>query len=732
MIKKLLLFFCLLPAFAGYAAHLVGGEITYKCVGNHNYEVTLIVYRDCFSSGAEFDPLASITIYDGGNNSLVQDFDIPILSSNKLPVEAPTNCTTLPPTVCTERAVYRFTTHLPPRAGGYIIAHQRCCRNATIVNVPNPDDWGSTYHATIPGNDTGCNSSPVFNDTPPVVLCLDQPLQLDMSASDADGDSLYYGLCNPLHGGGKNSTSTGFDSPKPDMAAPPPYSPVFYAPGFTPQNPITSANPVMAINPHTGILSGRPTAVGQYVFAICVSEYRSGVLISTVRRDFRFNVSDACQATISQMETQLMNPSTLCDGPQLNFQNLSRFATSYFWDFGDPLTNGDTSRLKNPTYIYPDTGSYTVTLIANPGDVCADTSYYTFKLNFPLSISTTVTGDVCFDKQSFIFNLTGDFSTNAKYFWDFGGATDQGANSTEANPKNVNYIEPGSYPISVTVEDFGCSKQIFDTVEVYADLKLQHYVPALNICVSEPVYFRDSSITDTRIDPYHYWDFGDGTASNEPSPVHTYTEPGIYTIEHSVQTLTGCKDSVFERFINQIQVYPNPVSQLDIYPTTVSIFDPTVNLTNYSENYDLTRTYLPDGEVLETFDMQTITFKDTGTFALKHVAMNDFGCRDSSIYLVTVEVPLNIYIPNSFTPNGDGINDIFTLEVTGSEKFSIRIFNRWGEMVYESFDPKEGWNGRILNYFEPAPEGLYTYQVVVRTIKHARDIKKHGTITLIR
>ena len=171
---------------------------------------------------------------------------------------------------------------------------------------------------------------------------------------------------------------------------------------------------------------------------------------------------------------------------------------------------------------------------------------------------------------------------------------------------------------------------------------------------------------------------------------------------------------------------------MDIYPTTVSIFDPTVNLTNYSENYDLTRTYLPDGEVLETFDMQTITFKDTGTFALKHVAMNDFGCRDSSIYLVTVEVPLNIYIPNSFTPNGDGINDIFTLEVTGSEKFSIRIFNRWGEMVYESFDPKEGWNGRILNYFEPAPEGLYTYQVVVRTIKHARDIKKHGTITLIR
>ncbi|MGB0175829.1 MAG: PKD domain-containing protein [Owenweeksia sp.] len=730
MLKRFLLFILFLTVSSGYAAHLVGGEITYKCIGNNDYEVTLTIYRDCFSSGAQFDPLASVTIYDI-NNNLIQDLEIPILSSSQLPVEAPNNCTTLPLTVCTERAIYRFITHLPPRSGGYVITHQRCCRNATIANIGNPDDWGSTYTTTIPSHDTACNSSPHFNDTPPVVLCINQPLNLDMSATDDDGDSLYYQLCNPLHGGGNNTTSpTGVFSPKPDTAAPPPYSPVPYSPGFSSQNPITSSNPIIQIDPLTGVLSGRPTAIGQYVFAICVSEYRNGTFMGTIRRDFQFNVSSACKATISQMETQIMNPSTICNGPVVSFKNLSSYASTYFWDFGDPLISSDTSRVKDPVYTYADTGSYTVTLIANPGDACADTSYYTFKVNHPLNITHTIYGEECFDSHSLDFELHGDYSIDANIQWDFGGQTNLGFDSELPEPSAVQYVNPGRYTVKVMIEDFGCTEEIFDTVYLFNNPKLIHTVPQLAICASESVQFTDNSTADAPI--YHHWDFGDGYTSNNPNPVHTYEEPGVYSIEHSIQTFTGCKDSLFERFPQRITVFTKPVSRLKVSPSVVNIFDPVITLTNQSEDYYQTRTYLPGGEIIETFNERTISLPDTGTFHLLHVAISESGCQDSSYQTIVVDVPLNIYIPNAFSPNGDGINDEFSLEATGIENYNIRIFNRWGEMVFESGDINDTWNGNIMNLAEEAPSGLYTYQVVVNTLVNARNITRYGTITLIR
>lgn len=715
---------------SGHAAHLVGGEITYKCLGNNNYEVTLTIYRDCFSSGAPFDALASITIYDT-NDILVKDEDVPLLTSSRLPVEAPNNCTTLPLTVCTEKGIYRFTTNLPPKPGGYLITHQRCCRNATIINIPNPDDWGSTYSVSVPGNDSTCNSTPAFNATPPVVLCLDQSLNLDMSATDPDNDSLYYELCTPVHGGGKNQTGTGFNSPKPDIAAPPPYTTVPYSPGFSASTPITSSNPVISIDPSTGILSGRPTQVGQYVFTICVSEYRSGTLISTVRRDFQFNVSNACKATISQMETQIMNPNTLCNGPQLNFTNLSRHATTYLWDFGDPFSNGDTSRLKDPTYTYADTGTYTVTLIANPGDACADTSFFTFKVHYPISITSSFTGDECFNEHSFDFELTGNYSAASKIEWNFGGATNLGFVSDQESPKGVKYQQAGVYPIKVIVEDFGCTAELYDTIYIFENPKLDHTVPESDICVSETVYFQDNSTAGNSV-LAHHWDFGDGTTSGLANPVHVYEEAGVYTVMHTIRTFQGCKDSLSEVFPDHIRVFSKPKAVLDISPSYVTIYEPQVTFTNLSEDFSKTKTFLPNGEIIETFGELTLDFKDTGTFRITHVAFNDFGCADSTEQTLIVDVPLNIYVPNAFTPNADGINDEFRFEITGAAEFSILIFNRWGEVVYESTNPNEGWNGQVRKGSEAAPQGLYTYQMVIGTIFNARDIKKYGTLTLLR
>ena len=126
------------------AAHLVGGEISYQCVGGNKYAVKLRVYRDCGGGGAQFDAQAAITIFDVGGVE-IQTLLIPkgpTISISGNPTNDP--CITVPSGLCTEYAEYKDTVLLPPIAGGYVLTHQRCCRNNSITNVANSGTWGNT------------------------------------------------------------------------------------------------------------------------------------------------------------------------------------------------------------------------------------------------------------------------------------------------------------------------------------------------------------------------------------------------------------------------------------------------------------------------------------------------------------------------------------------------------------------------------------------------------------
>ncbi|MFZ9777654.1 MAG: hypothetical protein ACO3CI_04925, partial [Schleiferiaceae bacterium] len=273
----------LLTGLAAQAAHLVGGELTYTCLGNNQYQIKLVVYRDCNSSGAQFDPQASIGIYDGIQNLLLHNLSVNKGPTIGVPANTGNPCLQAPPNICTEYAVYTTVISLPQWANGYVISWQRCCRNATISNIPTPDDWGSTLTARIPPMDS-CNSSPQWNNLPPIVLCNQELLSIPTTATDPDGDSLYYYLGNPLHGGGKNN-GTGFNTPAPSPPAPPPYVPIAFLNPSTPANPIPGSPP-LSLGGSNGLLSGKLTVQGQYVLAIYVEEWRSGILLNTIQRDF--------------------------------------------------------------------------------------------------------------------------------------------------------------------------------------------------------------------------------------------------------------------------------------------------------------------------------------------------------------------------------------------------------------------------------------------------------------
>ncbi|MDZ7845716.1 MAG: PKD domain-containing protein [Owenweeksia sp.] len=586
----------LLSFDATWATHLVGGEITYTCLGNNDYEIEMIIYRDGMSTGAQFDQQAVISIYDV-NNNLIANRRVDLLTVVNLPLAAPNNCTTLPNNVATEKGLYIDTVNLPPIQGGYVISHQRCCRNNTITNINNStSNWGTTYTTSIPSMDN-CNSSAKFIDDPPVVLCLNQRVDLDLSAQDSDGDSLYYELCSMLNGGSNTHGNV-----MPDPAAPPPYMNVPFINGYSISNPITS-RPSFSINGSTGILSGRPTQVGQFVFAICVSEYDSnGMRLSTTRRDFQFNISNACKIILSKIkgpagniltyhnpDSALNNPVLHCSGRRVQFESRAQYASSYYWDFGDTAVYNDTSRFANPTFTYRDTGKYLVMHVAEPYTDCADTAYALYNVYDSTTVNFTFTGEVCLDENQFDFQVEGRFSKYASFQWDFDGATNLGGSSTLKEPQDVSWLKPGKHYVRVVMSDFTCQASFGDTVEIFSNPVADEEVEPARVCAPYSTRFFDRSTAYGPVQ--HFWYFGDGHTSHEVNPTHTYHTPGLYTVEHVIKTFQGCRDSSYSRHQNVIEVLPVPRSDLQVSAEERSIYNPNFEIRNASSHHSATVTY---------------------------------------------------------------------------------------------------------------------------------------------
>lgn len=721
--------FLFLLSFGLEAAHLVGGELSYRCLGNSLYEVRLVIYRDCASNGAPFDNPAIITVFDQ-NNVVYTNLEPPLFQSSFLPINAPNSCNALPSFVCTQEGIYIDTVSLPASGGPYTLSHQRCCRNSSIDNIPNPRLWGSTYTIQVPAQ-SSCNSSPSFSAAPPVALCLNQSVQVDMSAIETDGDSLHYFLCSPLHGGGNQVNTTGPNSPRPDTSTAPPYTQVPFSNPYSTSYPIASS-PAFSIDPQTGMLSGRPNQVGQFVFAVCVQEWRNGQLLSTLRRDFQFNVTSACIRTEADFEPQDLDPYDLCSGKTITFKENCTNTNTYFWDFGIPGVTNDTSYQPNPTFTYPDTGVYQVMLVANPGTPCADTSFREYKIFEGLNIGFTAGGQACFDAHSFDFSPFGNYGPDATFSWDFGGITSSGlSTSNDPSPQNVVYLQPGSYLVRLEVEDGFCRDVFTDSVRLYGRPQLIHDLEDPGGCAPYEARFSDSSIYAGQA--IHFWDFGDGSTSTAASPKHTYLQAGSYFVSHRLTTISACRDTLEETALIPVVIDPTPISGMQVDPPEVSIFDPTFEILITSENYNQSQLIFPDGrKILNHGNELNYIARDTGIQRFIHIVENEFGCTDTTVIFTYVKQPFRLYVPNAFTPNGDGINDVFAYSILGVKNFQIRIINRWGQLVFESDDPAYFWNGRLNNEGEVLQGGAYTYIMEVIDRENGNGVAKRGTISLIR
>jgi gliding motility-associated-like protein len=761
MIQKLRVTFALfiLVSFfhQGIGRHIVGGDITYNCVNadpqlrRTSFRVEMYVYRDSRGGGAPFDARPSIGVYRL-ENGVWRTHDVILVNlgdNGPIEVNNANPCVVVPPNVGVDKGLYAFNVTLQ-WGFDYQIVYQRCCRNNTINNIRDPGDQGAGFNITISKFSVeNCNNSPEFANFPPVVICNNKPLAFNHQAVDNDGDSLAYYFCSPTVAGGtfgvmqgENSAACNGVTPNPQNC-PPPYGVVSFVAPYSVDKPM-QGDPVITINERTGLISGTPRVFGQFVIGVCVKEYRNGELIGEIQRDFQFNVENCDNAfealarakdgdpkgrpvdNISEGDTIFVKS---CGATLVLFENRSIIRSTtpvrYQWQFnrGSML---DTFNTNDLLIGFPSLGKFTGKLIINPGqEDCSDTANISVTIvpkldaDFSFDYDTCVFGPVQFSDQSDVASNLPDV-----YRWNFNNE----GQTLVINPEFF-FPTPGVKKVGLTVRDKnGCQDSIsknitFQPVPTRIEIAPDRFIG----CEPVEIFFKNNSVP---IDETYdiTWDFGDGTVKKGVSPTHTYTTPGIFDVKVSIRSPINCY--IERAYGGFIEIKDSPEAGFDYDPKEFNSFVRDITFTNQSIGADYYQWRFGEAGGSSLSDPQ-YSFPDTGIYRVIQYVIKENGCTDSTSALIDVSPVTTIHIPNAFTPNNDDLNDDFKITgyLEGIKSFSMKIFNRYGELLFVNEDATKGWNG--ISKGRNAPGDVYVY--LIEYVSPREEILQYkGHVTLIR
>ena len=453
--------------------------------------------------------------------------------------------------------------------------------------------------------------------------------------------------------------------------------------------------------------------------------------------------TDGCTDNLVQSVTVFASPvasftgQNVCEGFDVTFTNNSSVAsgtlTGYAWDFG----MGAVSAAQTPTQNFPNEGVYNVILTVTSNNGCTNSFTSPVQI-YPTPVPQFIVNDVC---DGSVANFT-DFSTvsNANtannitnWQWDFGTipvttATGQFASTT--------YPNVGTYTVTLDVtSNNGCVNSTTNDVTIYPNPVIDFTSPNPDGCTTWcPDFTNNSSIASGTINSY-LWNLGDGTASTDATPIHCYTNGSLVTQTYTVSvTMTsdfGCTTSATE--FDLITVYPTPVAAFSNDPLQGSIYEPTINFINeslISTTYDWDFAGLGSSNVLNP----TFTFpdQDSGTYEVCLHVESLYGCVNDVCHDVFIQGFSNLFVPNSFTPDGDGINDFFMPSLYGysEDDYKFMVFDRWGLLLYETDNLSGSWNGVFKN--TNCQQDAYVWKLVAKDKYTGEQVERIGHVTLLR
>lgn len=427
--------------------------------------------------------------------------------------------------------------------------------------------------------------------------------------------------------------------------------------------------------------------------------------------------------------------STECAPFEFTLRDTIGNAVSYIWKFGDGTPDVATTA-REVKHTYTSVGSFTVTLIAIDSTSCnvADTAYTHVRLG---SVHAVV--DYKYDKagpctsNAYDFTIQASsnppghpFDNDSSFIWDFGDATTpEYAGPTP--PVHHVFPGPGVYPVRLTLLDTNfCNSPLnIDTlVRVNPIVRAQFETPAHG-CAPYDAVFNNTSLAGQTFD----WDFGDGSPiSHEQNPTHSYPVPGTFVVRLTAYDPTTC--NLKHDTSTTITVSSKPTSAFYFTPVTPIQNKPNI-FTNQSIGAVRFIWLFGDGEgvIKNTMDTVLHQYNASGSYNPCLVAINEFGCPDTSCQTLQADILPLLDVPNAFTPGKFGRNATVRVEGFGIDQMSWKIYNRFGQKVFETNNRKSGWDGTFNGQLQPIDVYTYTLDVI---FVDGKKYRKTGDITLIR
>ena len=659
----ILLFLLSIVSTISKADHIMGNEMSYRCLSGNNYEIDLKIYRNCISTNNNIDNDVVITIFNKANNSFIRTITLPIVSNVEIPNPPSTPCFDAPTRneVCVQTLGYSGVINLASSTTGYLLVFQRCCRNPSISNIRNVGSIGSTLQLEIPPSTVAtCNSTPKFDENAPNFVCINKRELMDFSATDPDGDRLVYSLVAPKQGLDNNCPVINNNNPcNLTRAEQPPYADVIYNNGFTYLNPF-GPNSIISIDSLTGIVSVVGGSVGKFTIAVSVKEYRNGVLLGQVVRDYQVNVIDcnlvsSIPIVVTDNSTSSairINDTTFsnCQGAVVRFDNeINQSGITYFWDFGVPGITNDTAIIKNPTYTYSDTGVYYVTLIINKGKPCSDTSRIKV-IYYPGLTANFTTGIINCQNELIQLRDSSVSAYNDITNWQW--ILSAGDTSYIKNPVKL-YPNSGTYNVTLTTTTSkGCVAKV--TKPIVVNPKPKANFTANYLCYKNSTAFTDASTISVGSITKYLWAFGDGSSDTLKNTAHIYnTFADSFSVKHVVTSAAGCKDSIIKKIkmddTVKISYTTSPSALCEKLPVTFTNTSTGGNPTGFQ--------WIINNGTPINGNSASYTFPNGGTFPVKLIATTRCG-KDTLHSTITINSNPIINLGNDITVCNKGTKTI--------------------------------------------------------------------------
>ncbi len=432
-----------------------------------------------------------------------------------------------------------------------------------------------------------------------------------------------------------------------------------------------------------------------------------------------------------EIEALFQLPAEACSPALITLADESIGTSQALWDMGDGVTLVGT----NVTHTYVNTGTtdltFTVTLTATSAYGCSMSVQHDIIVHPAPAASFLATpfGQVYPDATVQIDNTTPNGQWT--YSWSMG----DGGSSTEEDPAAHTYATWGTYTILLTVSTGACTDTASQQVTIAPPLPTASFIGSGEGCAPLTIQFTNTSL----LAQGYQWQFGDGATSIAENPAHQYNSPGTYTVSLTAFGMNGGINSMVK--VDSVIVHPTAVSFFTLQPAEVVA--PTQPLFTYNLSTNASSYIWDFGDGSFSNDPAPVHYYQApGTFDVSLIANNVWNCPDTFRIpsAVTAIAGGEIAFPNAFTPGNtgptDGVfdpnstdNDIFHPLSQGVEAYKLQVFNRWGELLFETDDINKGWDGYYRGQL--SKQDVYVWKAYARFVT-GDEKRMTGDLTLLR